>query len=474
MKAVVCLRSSWFVSVVALVAVVGCVVAPSAFAQPSCVTPPSGLVGWWAGENNPLDSGGTNNGTLAGNAAYGAGVVGQGFVFDGNHDGVQLANQTNLQLQTFTIEAWIKRASVSIASQDTGGGQIFSYGGGGYCLLVDNDGRAYLCQNDASSIGSSFQITNTNWHHLAATKSGTSVVFYLDGVAYPAGSYGAIFSFGSPPAIGARGDSLGNSFLGAIDEVAVYNRALSATEIQSIYNSGNVGKCQSSPVILTQPQNQTVVVTETASFSVGAAGAQPLSYQWQFNGTDIAGARTNSLTLTNVQFSQAGTYAVVISNTVGTNTSSAAVLTVNPAPPCATPPSGLVGWWKGEGNAIDQLGANNGTLAGNTSYGAAKVGQGFVFDGDHDGVRLANQAGFQLQNLTIEAWIKRSSISTASQNRGGGQIFSYGSGGYCLLVDDDGHAYFCQNDGSSIGSSFQITNTSPLFSSGSVGSRKAL
>ena len=57
--------------------------------------------------------------------------------------------------------------------------------------------------------------------------------------------------------------------------------------------------------------------------------------------------------------------------------SSNATLTVNPAPPCDPAPSGLVSWWKAEGNALDAVGANNGTLVGSVSYGPGEVGQAF-------------------------------------------------------------------------------------------------
>ena len=53
----------------------------------------------------------------------------------------------------------------------------------------------------------------------------------------------------------------------------------------------------------------------------------PLSYQWQFNGTNLAGAESDTLTLTNVQSSQSGNYSVILSNAAGTN-SAASVLTV--------------------------------------------------------------------------------------------------------------------------------------------------
>jgi hypothetical protein len=88
------------------------------------------------------------------------------------------------------------------------------------------------------------------------------------------------------------------------------------------------------PFITTQPVNQTVAVGGTATFTVGAGGTPPLSYQWKFNGTNILGATNAALTLANVQFSQAGSYAVKVSSPYGTTNSVNAVLTV--VPPFAT------------------------------------------------------------------------------------------------------------------------------------------
>jgi hypothetical protein len=86
------------------------------------------------------------------------------------------------------------------------------------------------------------------------------------------------------------------------------------------------------PVILVQPTNQTVFLGVTVNFSVTASGTLPLSYQWNFNGTNISGATNTNLTLTNVQLNQAGNYTVIITNTWGSVTSSVATLTVAPSP----------------------------------------------------------------------------------------------------------------------------------------------
>ena len=82
------------------------------------------------------------------------------------------------------------------------------------------------------------------------------------------------------------------------------------------------------PAITAQPTNLSVVEGANASFSVGGVRDAPLSYQWQFNGADIAGATGTSLTLTNVQPTNGGSYTVVVTNTAGSVTSAVAVLTV--------------------------------------------------------------------------------------------------------------------------------------------------
>lgn len=81
------------------------------------------------------------------------------------------------------------------------------------------------------------------------------------------------------------------------------------------------------PYVVAQPQSQAAKVGTNALFTVGASGGS-LSYQWRFNGSDIAGATQSSCSLMNVQATSAGSYTVHISNPVGSALSGAAVLTV--------------------------------------------------------------------------------------------------------------------------------------------------
>ena len=84
------------------------------------------------------------------------------------------------------------------------------------------------------------------------------------------------------------------------------------------------------PAIVTQPASQTVNVGASVSFTVGASGSAPLSYQWRFNGTNINGATTSKLTLNSVQVTNSGNYSALVTNLGGSAISSNGVLSVIP------------------------------------------------------------------------------------------------------------------------------------------------
>lgn len=88
----------------------------------------------------------------------------------------------------------------------------------------------------------------------------------------------------------------------------------------------------SAPVITTQPASKTVTAGQNVTFSVAASGTAPLLYQWRFNGTPLSGATGATLNLTNAPVTSSGAYTVVVTNSVGSVTSSPAILTVTPAP----------------------------------------------------------------------------------------------------------------------------------------------
>jgi hypothetical protein len=420
--------------------------APDVRAGSGCDAPPSGLVSWWRAESNALDYVGGNNGTLANNAGYTTGEVGTAFFFTNALAAVKIGNATNLQLQSFTIEAWIQRASTNSVSFPTNGdAELFGFGSQGYGFGIHGPnsengslGTLFLTENDVDEVDTIASITDTNFHHVAVTKSGLTVVFYVDGVAYPAGTTGDTYQFTTPAAIGARGDTLAGSFYGALDEMSIYNRGLLASEIAGIFNAGAAGKCPI-PVITTQPVSQSVLVGAQVQFFVVAQSTNSLSYQWMMDGTNLPPDTNSTLTLTNIQMTNAGSYTVAVSNLYGAVTSTVAMLTVNPAPPCISAPSNLVAWWRAESNALDELGGLNGTPTGSISYAPGEVGQGFLFGGQDAAVVLGYATNLQLQNFTIESWIQRTTNTIVSQDpQGSGQIFGYASSGYGFFLTGSG------------------------------------
>ncbi len=192
------------------IAIVGMSAGPMANA--ACDAPPAGIVAWWPGQGNANDIIGTNNGTFVGAVGYTNGEVGEAFVFDGNEQLVSVGNSSALQLQNFTIETWVKRSSASVVTAPGGNAVIFGYGANGYSLYLDQNGTPTLCQIGGSTTQPTVAITSTNFHHLAVTKSGSTVVLYIYCGGYAAPALTCTFTFTTSAAIGGRADNLDNSF----------------------------------------------------------------------------------------------------------------------------------------------------------------------------------------------------------------------------------------------------------------------
>jgi hypothetical protein len=308
---------------------------------PSCTPAPSGLVGWWPGEGNANDIVGMNNGLLE-NVTFTSGVVGQAFACDpnnfpyGTYTGIQIPDQQAYVLtNSLSIEGWIRPR------------------GDGYCIFWRGDNRPGLDPYVLSMQGNNnlrfyiedesgnfaFVGTNINynqWYHVAATWDGESGIMklYINGqlasqTVTAVRPFGDLIPEDSPGVgIGNLNDGQNNfPFTGDIDEISLYNRALTAAEVQAIYNAGSAGKC---------------------------------------------------------------------------------------AVACVSPPSGLVSWWPGEGNANDIMGNNNGFLQGGINFTAGEVGQAFNFDGVDDGISVPASSSLNVgagQGMTLECWIAPTSVA---------------------------------------------------------------
>ncbi|MGB7026070.1 MAG: hypothetical protein WBD72_02155 [Candidatus Acidiferrum sp.] len=116
---------------------------------------------------------------------------------------------------------------------------------------------------------------------------------------------------------------------GAQFDVVVSNGAGSKTSTMARLT---VNAAALAPTITTQPANQTVTVGQTATFSVTATGTAPLTYQWQKNSANIAGATSATYTTPATASTDTGAkFDVIVSNALGSQTSTMATLTVNPA-----------------------------------------------------------------------------------------------------------------------------------------------
>ena len=115
---------------------------------------------------------------------------------------------------------------------------------------------------------------------------------------------------------------------------------------------------------------------------------------------------------------------------------------------CTPPPPNLVAWYRGENNANDSVGANNGTLQNGATFATGEVGAAFSLDGTDDFVSIPDAPALRPANVTIEGWFNFASVAgaqvLASKTVGSGTrdsyIFFYQSGTLNGAVGDLGSA----------------------------------
>jgi hypothetical protein len=191
-------------------------------------------------------SGGSRNGTIR-EAVFVAGRFGNALSFDGVNDWVTVADAAALDLTTgMTIEAWVKPTVLSgwetIALKERGVGAM-SYG------LYAHDGAPLA--GGAAAPAATIAVGGTDrsvrglsplpigvWTHVASTYDGTTQRLYVNGALVASRAQtGSMTTSTSPLRIGGNNAWAGEFFGGLIDEVRVYNRALSVTEIQGDMNA---------------------------------------------------------------------------------------------------------------------------------------------------------------------------------------------------------------------------------------------
>ena len=196
----------------------------------SCVPPPQGLLAWWSGDGDASDVLGTYPGQLLGGAsAERPGVVATAFGFAGEPQHVTIAPAP--QSDQFTIEAWIDLA--------TGSGYQTIYADGPRGFWLRSDHLAWW--QGSERYLSTGTVAPGDWHHVALTYDGAMLRGVIDGVAQDM----AAFTGASLPANPGIGGHDNNEYaVGAIDELAIYDRPLATDELAAIASAGAHGKCR--------------------------------------------------------------------------------------------------------------------------------------------------------------------------------------------------------------------------------------
>jgi hypothetical protein len=369
-------------------------------------------------------SGNGNHGALKNGAAWSAsGKYGGAILFDGTNDLVNIADANSLDLTNgMTLEAWVKPSNVTgyktVLCKENGTSNL------AYAISANdnNSTTAYQRPNTRIRIGSTTTTSTgttklplNTWTHIASTYDGTTLRFFINGTQVSATAVTGnmvsttnMLRIGGSPALG------GQYFAGLIDEVKIYNRALTQVEIQTDMTIPVWPDNTNPTVIITSPStgnaSGTINVAANASDNIGVVGVQ-----FQLNGTNLGAEVTaapysfswNTFTVPN------GTYTLTArARDAAGNTANASAVTV------AVYNNNLVAAFGFDENggtiANDNSGnSNNGALTNGPAWSASgKYGGAISFDGINDLVNVADANSLDLATaMTLEAWVKPSNVT---------------------------------------------------------------
>ena len=257
----------------------------TAQAAAACPQLPPGLVGWWPADGHARDMIGNNDGMLESGTTFSAGMVGQAFSFDPVLNSCVEAPGTDIDdLQQLTIHAWVKHNSLGAGVQRyvTLHGEkavLRSEGNKLHFYMRIESGLYHLRVGEVLGV--------ETWHHVAGTFDGGVMRLYCDGEEVGSRTISGVVD----PGHGVQFSSY-ETLDGFLDEVEIYNRALSASEIRTLYNAGSDCKCNA---LITEQwhcgldsgqgeNNLTFIEEEDASITVDG------SWVYSYSGSDIRGS----------------------------------------------------------------------------------------------------------------------------------------------------------------------------------------
>ncbi len=304
--------------------------------------PNDALVGYWkfddgSGTTTQDSSGNSNTATLVDGPIWTSGKINGAISYDGTDDYVDCGTNSSLNLTgSLTIIAWINPKSFG----QNGWGRIVDKGdtSAGYSFFVDEDVQsiAYVTYGGEVANSNSNVISLDTWQHVAAVynESSSSVTFYVDGQEAGSSSYSTspLDSSNDPLVIGIRGYDLNRAFDGIIDDVRVYNRALSAIEVLQLYNEGT--SSNQAPIANAGPDQSVTDSDNNGSEQIALDGSGSTdsdgtieSYVWSENGSQIATGEKPNVTLSTGQY----TINLTVTDDDGTTNTDTVNITINEA-----------------------------------------------------------------------------------------------------------------------------------------------
>jgi hypothetical protein len=248
-----------------------CKVTPGA-----CIAPPSGMVSWYTGDGTANDFLGNNNGTLQNGAGFAGGEVGQAFSLDSTKQQfvslppnvIPYPAMRATSTQPISVDAWFSTKTDGVILGQQGlAAPPAAPSGWVPAIYVGTDGFLYaeLFWGGMAPIASKIKVNDDAFHLVAVTYDGSTETVYLDGisigsVAFTQLGYAASYQYqiGTGFTGGWPATNQGYFyFQGLIDEVEIFNRALSQSEIQAIFNVKSAGKCKNQAPVA-RCQNVTV------------------------------------------------------------------------------------------------------------------------------------------------------------------------------------------------------------------------
>lgn len=381
----------------------------------------NGLVAYYPFSGSADDASGKGKHGIAANVVTASdrfGVANAAYKFNGTNSYVDLVANRPITGTTvaFTIAGWMRADSIQV------GKGIYYHRGNfadiGVRLYQDPNFplRLEFVTYGSSTGGNNLLLANSaiplsNWVFFAASYDGTIKKLFVNGNLVASVNFSGTLDWNS----NFMGESIGGTFPGqaepfdgALDEIRLYDRALSEAEIGELRVFGGF-----TPSITNQPVSINTNPGSNVQFTVAATGTPPLAYRWSRDGAALLGATNATLQLTNVFPKDVGTYSVVVTNFLGSVTSSAAGLTI----PGALP--GLAALYPLDGDAAEQSGYGKNGLLVNTQPTPDRFGMSGAalrFNGANSYVDLTANRIFTNQSagLSIAGWLRADANQTGS------------------------------------------------------------